>query len=250
MLKHNTIRKAQPDELNKFKSLGGQRSINLKHVERLIKSRSLKDVQYARPVLINENNEIVEGQHTIEAAKRLNMPVYYILVKDAGIEETQVLNANVRPWQLQDFLNSYSLQGREEYIAIRDLTEKYDLPISLVIKIIDQRGLKVRYGEVADIFKSGDIKTDNLSNAITVFDQYIMFKKNLSKRLYRQRAFFGAFVKFRNIDDYDHKRMVKSIAKFSHEIRYTTVVADYINQFLNLYNHGKQKRAIIDIKSL
>ena len=59
-----------------FKSVKGNRAIDKGHVQKLIREMKKKDLDL--PIFINENDEVVDGQHTLQARKELGRPVRYI----------------------------------------------------------------------------------------------------------------------------------------------------------------------------
>jgi hypothetical protein len=70
------------EDYNLFKRIVGNRTINKAQVRRLYDSYSIKPwlIQYC-PIIINDNNEVIDGQHRLEAIKRLKIPVYYLQVE-------------------------------------------------------------------------------------------------------------------------------------------------------------------------
>ena len=59
-----------------FKSVKGNRAIDKGHVQKLIREMKKKDLDL--PIFINENDEVVDGQHTLQARKELGRPVRYL----------------------------------------------------------------------------------------------------------------------------------------------------------------------------
>ena len=75
-----------------FSSMKHNRNVSEAHIHRLMKSMSEK--QYPVPIVVNEKNEIADGQNRFEAIKALNLPVYYmvILLKLNGQEMLMLIN--------------------------------------------------------------------------------------------------------------------------------------------------------------
>ena len=80
-------------DLSVFKIIDGNRNINLGHVDRLVKS--IKDNGFLKtPIIVNKFYEVVDGQHRLEAAKKINSQIYYIKVDDYDLNTAITLNAN------------------------------------------------------------------------------------------------------------------------------------------------------------
>ena len=67
--------------------------------------------------------EIIEGQGRVEACKRLGLPIEYIIVVGATIEDCRVINQANTPWGEDDYIQSYIQSGNENYIRVRGLQE-------------------------------------------------------------------------------------------------------------------------------
>jgi ParB-like chromosome segregation protein Spo0J len=75
----------QTNDYEMFKTLDGNRTVNKLHVSRL--KESFKTAYLLSPILINQQNQIIDGQHRFEAAKILGLPVNYIICNDYGLKE-------------------------------------------------------------------------------------------------------------------------------------------------------------------
>lgn len=70
----------QTNDYNLFKSLKGNRNVNKLHVQRL--KESFKGDYLMSPIIVNQNYEIIDGQHRFNAAKDLSLPVNFIICND------------------------------------------------------------------------------------------------------------------------------------------------------------------------
>ncbi len=78
-------------DLEQFKPLHGNRQVNFAHVKRLVDS--IKDNGYLlNPITVNKNNEVIDGQHRLEAAKQIHTFLWVIVEPEAGLKEA------VRAW--------------------------------------------------------------------------------------------------------------------------------------------------------
>lgn len=116
-----------------FRTQNGNRQVNKLHKSRI--KESMKQNTLVSPIIVNENYEIIDGQHRYEALKELNKPVQYIVAKGYGLKETQILNVNTKNWNLNSFMDSYCDLGNKNYIAFREFYEEFDFSItaSLII---------------------------------------------------------------------------------------------------------------------
>lgn len=101
---------------SQFKVLRDNRNVYTPHVQRLKKAMesSGKNFTTLSPVVVNEEMEILDGQHRVQALSELGWPVYYIVV-EGGIDEALGMNVLHRTWRPLDFADSYSAKGNENY---------------------------------------------------------------------------------------------------------------------------------------
>ena len=72
------------NDLSIFKQIGGNRVPNLQHIKRLSQSISVYGMK-CNPILVNEQMEVIDGQHRLAAAKEANSFVYFVVVKGLSL---------------------------------------------------------------------------------------------------------------------------------------------------------------------
>ena len=117
-------------DYNQFKFLANNRDINIKHVNKLVKS--MKERRLVSPILVNELGEIIDGQHRFEAQKSLKMPVPYIIQNGYKEKEAQILNINTSNWTLNTWVKFYCREGIKDYIYIEILKRNISLKMNNV----------------------------------------------------------------------------------------------------------------------
>jgi len=108
---------------DQFKILKGNRTVNMLHVEKLKISFGRKYL--LSPIIVNENFEIIDGQHRFVAAKELGLPVYYIAIGGYSLMDIQIYNTNASNWKKKDFLNMYCDLGRPAYVQFKKFMDTY-----------------------------------------------------------------------------------------------------------------------------
>ena len=73
-----------------FTSIDGNRTKNKLHIKRL--KQSIKENYLFTVIIVNENYEIIDGQHRFDVIKELNLPLYYIICEGYGLAEVHILN--------------------------------------------------------------------------------------------------------------------------------------------------------------
>lgn len=171
---------------DQFRHLDDNRDINQLHLERL--KESMQDVYLFNPIIVNENLEVIDGQHRLEDCRQLNLPVRYISVDGYGIREVQVMNANSKNWGPKDYLQSYVKNGYPEYITYKSFQEKYGFDHQVNLILLNNSDKRNGYDE----FNSGKFKVHNLRKAERVANYLMQIKPYYSG--YRRRSFVYAIL--------------------------------------------------------
>jgi hypothetical protein len=151
-------------DYSKFKFSKENREIKPKTVALIKESMEKFGFISGRPVLINNDGVIIDGQHRFLAAKDLGIEIEYEMLGGDYIEKMIKLNSTQSNWTLEDYINSYAIQNVDCYRKLLKFQEKYDLSMSSSISILFGAGIKsthIRKGEV--------IKTKDNADAIANF---------------------------------------------------------------------------------
>lgn len=142
-----------------FKSIDGNRNKNLMHINRLKKSMS--DNYLFTIITVNENYEIIDGQHRFEVIKELKLPLNYVVCNGYGLNEVHILNANAKTWNSDDYLEGYCNLGYKEYLMYKKFKEKYNFCHNVCQLLLTGNDA----GSTVKEFHSGVLKINNYNNA-------------------------------------------------------------------------------------
>lgn len=156
-----------------FKHAKWNRPLCENHVNELIESIKKRGVLEAHKVItLTKDYEVFDGQHRLEAFKRLGLPITYIIDYEATIEDCGVLNSSVKKWDIETYVNAYIEDKRsnsDSYLLIRNLSRKYPYINMMTIAIIstNQKDLAdTNYNKsVLDSVKNGSFeRKESLTN--------------------------------------------------------------------------------------
>ena len=131
-----TLRPDNRAEKARYKS-----NINLEHVLKLKKSIEKHNLLSCHPIVVNENYEIIDGQHRYIAAKELGVPIYYIIEKNIEFNDIVTINDTRLIWRLDDYIHYWACQGNENYVKVRKLHRKYNLSYQVILLIQNNKTL-------------------------------------------------------------------------------------------------------------
>jgi len=116
-------------DYNKF-VIKYNRPINGANVNALIRSfKDSPDSMKVCPIIVAPSMVVIDGQHRIEAARRMQVPIHYCIDESATDTEkilSRIKSLNVqRPWEVPDFIHYYAEQKIPDYQFLLKTQEKY-----------------------------------------------------------------------------------------------------------------------------
>lgn len=155
-----------------FKELLGNRDIDERHVQKLIKS--MREEYLEIPIQVNQRMEVIDGQHRLAACKELGLPIYYTINKGAGLEETQRQNALSKKWTMIDVLDSFCKRGFDDYIKTKSFIYDYGFTLYQSIQILNLNQIG---RDVNVIFRLGNFQIKDLKKSQKIAKDLIELKE-------------------------------------------------------------------------
>lgn len=230
-------------DYNLFTFLRGNRAIDAPNLEKI--KESMKEEQLLIPIIVNQNMQIIDGQHRFTAAKELGLPIYYIVNEAYGLE--QVLRCNTggsKKWTNEDFLFQHCEMNNDNYIQFRDLCQRYNVSVSDMIKIFCKT-----YGENTSIFKqnfrSGAFVMDDKQKICDFLNGLDDFNIGDFYRYNKKSNFIAAFMKLYFRKDYDHEIMKTKLETNGYQLKKCATTNDYLAMLCNnIYSYNSKKNTI------
>ena len=224
-----------------------------KNINHIIKSIQKKYVPL--PILVNKHMKVIDGLHRLEAHRRLDIPIRYIITDvDITVADIQRINNISNNWNTEDYLNSNMDVERQKYPNTYD-SKPYHM-YSLFrkkYKFSHRNNLMMLLGmtanpgkEVEQDFKEGRFRILDWSDACETAEYICTFKDYLVD--YKNRNFVTAFLSIYNHWRFSKRTWNKKLAQNSRKIVHCTNAADYREGILEVYNWGLQSGSRLKIK--
>jgi hypothetical protein len=212
-----------------FKHLPGNRQKHSDHTQNLMLSfTDHPSLRQARPILVNEYMQVVDGQHSLEACERLGISAFYMMVPGLTINETRVLNALQKGWELMDYAKSYASTGHKGYQFLLKLSEDYPLTLRplatyAIGKGVERMTYRLRMGNFellpeTEIYRRLDMLKDFAPNLPTWYHQ----------------QFALAFHTMQKNKAYNHERMMHNLG--TERLQKHGSIAEYMYDLELIYN--------------
>ncbi len=166
-------------DLSIFKYCEGNRGIDPTNLKKVIASIKIRNLLHLRPILVNSKMEVLDGQHRLEAARTLNLPISYDVSETCNITDIPLMNIQ-KSWTLFDVMNFYCSQGFQDYIDLQRVMKKYNVKFGMAMRIFG--GKERAFKE----FRSGGFKFpkgDDLAERIKDFEKIQIVQDYLISKL-------------------------------------------------------------------
>lgn len=198
-------------DYSKFRVIIGNRKVEPSRVKNIV--TSIHAVGYRMvPIVVNKQMEVIDGQGRLAALRELGMPVYYIIDKDASIEECQWLNIGCKNWNIRDFINSHAERGNDDYIALLSLYDEYykEVGVDTVLTVADASYTN----HVTDDVKRGIFKMKTtLSEAAERLEYLKRFTAKVDAAGGRGREMYSAILFASDVRNVDRERLAEKFSE-------------------------------------
>jgi hypothetical protein len=237
------------NEHGRFKMLNGNRQLNEGKINRIIREISEgNDMLRYYPIQVKESGdrlEILDGQHRFFICRKLNRPVFYILVKEEkSMADIAKINSNVEKWKNSDFIYCYSQQGNEHYKRLQEFVDTYNINIGTSINLL-QTGHPGNDGSGSNNrheFAHGLFTCNFLKEAIELAEHC---KKFQPFEYWRDRGFIIAVHKIKEAGLVSLDELLVNCKKYPELLMKQHSPKEYIYMLEQVYNSRKQKRVVI-----
>lgn len=119
-----------------FKSVNFNRDKNKKHIQNVVKMIKKENLLHLHPILINNNMEVIDGQHRLEAAKLLDLEVFFI---QSDLSYEHILSSNLiqKNASLIDVIKFYAIKDSiPAYVFLHESLQSLNLSAKGLIGLI------------------------------------------------------------------------------------------------------------------
>jgi hypothetical protein len=221
-----------------FHFLKGNRDLNNAKIKRIIESieTGLEFFKYC-PIMVNDGGYVIDGQHRFYVCKKLDLPVYYMIVPKFTLRQVAEMNNNASKWNDQDFLNCYIDIGIEHYKFLKTFVEQYQVNLGIASSLLSNGKVK---GGYKDDFRDGLFKVNFEGKATTLIVHALSYKKYC--KVYNTRNFLQALEILLESPEYRPDEMFEKLELHNLSIENKSSPKEYLTHLEDLFNYRNQKR--------
>jgi hypothetical protein len=187
-------------------------------------------------IIVNENYEIIDGQHRFEIIRELKLPLNYIICPGYGLKEVHTLNANSKNWTNDDFLNGYCDLGYRDYIIYRDFKNKYGYQHQICFKLLGGSSS----GDCTKVFTSGKFKVANFGEAVKYAEMIPLVKPFYSG--YARQGFVLALLSVLKNPNFSFAGFLRKLELQPTALKDCAKVSGYIALIEEIYNYHRKEK--------
>ena len=225
---------------NLFKLLDSNREPNQRILNKL--EKSIKDIGIQIPIIVNTENQIVDGQHRFWTLQKLGYVVPYIISKAWKKDNHTIeINNTSSNWTSLDYANFQMRKGnldvkkalQQSYIWEKETNNKFKIinGLELIVSGKSYSGIKIKLKNGLYI---SDLKTANkIFQILKVMNEYPR----------KTSAFAAKFVRATKMFFYDHKKInilaIRKMCRENYILSYNNEL-DTLEYLTDIYNKANK----------
>jgi len=233
MITGKYVRTGLTKKYSRFISPAHQRDISNRSVKGIMNSMiehgMISAVSVRKSSKYRGKLEVFSGQHTVEACKRLSLPVVYCEFKGVNNRVMISLDASSKSWSMKDTLKFGVTDGITDYIFLDRIYRQERLPLTALIMMYGGA-----YGNVS--FKSLKWKALFIDRGDTILKYIKEIESTFNIKHVRFARFIWGFGKVLDSGKYDQDRMIYQLGKCSSMLTKQANPEGYISNIEMVYN--------------
>ncbi len=233
-------------EYDKFKKFKGNRDLCSLHLRTLISSIQSNNFLSSHPIIVDSNMYVIDGQHRLEAAKTVGVPIHYLI--DDNFTEQNLIQSNVivKKWGIENFLKLFAdAKSNPVYIELQMMMKETKLsPRALLFLLKDHVN-----NDIMRSLKLGviDHTTGNSDNYEIVeyykkFMDYVKNKRVTPYMMFTNYFFTPAFRWLYKTDGFNKDKFFKKLDNKWYELKPQANSREWYRLLISIYNHKEGQK--------
>lgn len=219
-------------EYSAFKFIQGNRMLDELKIKRIIQDIKWgNNMLAAFPILVDDQLNIIDGQHRYYAAMKTKNNIYYIIYEPVAIQQIATMNSRQKGWKMIDYLDCYVSTGNNDYQILKEFEDTYDTGIGIAMLLLsgsyDVKSYKEGSFKVYDLNRANEIAT-----CLNIFNNTMLRRKT---------DFARAILKIYLAGIIDWEVMKNKYNTSGIQITLAPNDKMYIQQLQHIYNYRNQK---------
>lgn len=226
-----------------FKDVEGNRVLDGTHLSNLEGSIRERNWLANEPGIVNENFELIDGQHRLAVAEKLDEWFYFTIAGGANDQDVILLNTSSQTWKVENYLDYYVAKGKKDYIELKKFMEKHNITLGNAGALLTLKPSISQVRMHRKAFKAGHFEITDKSLGEEMVKWMYEFKPLCAtEKMWQTRAFVRALwiIEINSevfIEDVYEKVQLEGVKIFREED-----FVGYLRQFETILNAGQGNR--------
>ena len=219
----------------KFKE--SNRAINRTHVEKIKESIKKHGFLEDKAILVDEDFNILDGQHRFMACIELDIEPIYKVIQNADKNLMIDLNSTQSSWGMMDYIHYFASQGIESYQWLSSFMEKNKINSTLALALINSED-----GRTSKAIKTGTFEAEE--SAFVFAQQVFEFAQMISSecKLPLNRYLCASLRNLSKMREFHWDRLLEQTRHYRDRVYQCSKTTSYIDMFKSVYNFRKVNR--------
>ncbi len=228
-----------------FKFVSFNRDKQKKQIECMKKILQKENLLHFHPIVVNEQMEVIDGQHRLSAAQELGLEIFYV---QGNVSYEHILNSNLiqKKLCLADVIKFYALKDKiEDYIKLKKYCDELNVNPKALLGLI--------FGNcspyIIDFLKTGKFKfpssTEVVQNMIDYFRNFMVFvkEKRISPySMFSNNVFTIAFRNLITIPGFNESVFLSKLQMKWFDLKPQINSKEWTRVLIDIYNWRNQNR--------
>lgn len=231
-------------DYDQFKKIVGNRSIDINHINYLVKLNSENNMLWQFPGEVTKDGYLWDGQHRLEAAKANDWEFYYTISDKTLAELSEnivaITNTAQKRWNVPDYIHFYASHDKAQYVFLQEMIQEYKLSHALVLKLVTgkEQNKEIKLGNLK-LFATPEEK----ELIIELLTEYTSLRGTIASVMLNHSVFAGAM---RTVfKDFSAKELKDHIERSPRTITSQRTIKDYLREFEEIINYRKHEKSYI-----
>jgi hypothetical protein len=234
------MEKTRNYDMFKFTDDNRANGVDRPHVNKLKDSISKHNMLHLRPIIVDKNMNIIDGQHRLTAAKELGIEVFYTVEESMNHEDIPLMQV-AKSWGFPDFHNYYCKHHYPEYLKLDAFMKKHNLSLSVALSMLQgsSKTPRVEFKEGKFVFNEaeGNESFDTCWQTIGTIEKHLGFCQWT-----KSSKFWRAMSIIINHPNFNKEKWFKNLNMLITKVCQKASSLDYINMFKEVHNFRNQTR--------
>jgi hypothetical protein len=185
----------------------------------------------------NGKYQIKAGHHRLRAAKKLGIPVRYVVCNDSATIHD--LEGSTEPWVIKHYMQSYVRKAIPQYVAVKEYVEETGISLWHAISLL--AGESAGSHNKSNAFKRGTYKLGDQTHANQV-KAIVLHMKKCGIKFATNSLLVQALSKVLRVDTIDINRLKDKIGSHAARFEKQPNLQKYIEAIEAIYNRQSKTK--------